>query len=384
MRPKFGFILFTLLLLIGCKKDKLDETTEFQTGLLQTPATRLANVSAASPPPGSGGGLTAYDLSQFMPPVRSQGNQGSCASWATGYYLKSYHEHRDQNSVYGTGNDFSGVFSPAFLYNSVKVSNCNGGSYIIDNLERIKQVGICNWNEMPYDATDCSTNPNQTAIDDAVCGKISSHFLIHSSINTNYELPSNLLVFYTKEWISRDEPVVIGIPLDQNFQNASPLTNGEYIYKNYSQSSHVGHHAVLVVGYDDSKNAFKAINSWGTNWANNGYFWFDYSLFGDIVWEAWKTRDLVNDPLCEPNSCDNWSITCSFPQIPTTIPSYPYFYQFQPTSCNRQILGYSYQPYISNTYPMGNGIYFNAPGTYEVYFSDSNNCYSAPVTFELK
>ena len=32
-------------------------------------------------------------------------------------------------------------------------------------------------------------------------------------------------------------------------------------------------HAVLMVGYDDSKNAWKVKNSWGTGWGLSGYFW---------------------------------------------------------------------------------------------------------------
>ncbi len=36
-----------------------------------------------------------YDISEFLPEVRSQGTQGSCVAWATGYYLKSFQENYD-------------------------------------------------------------------------------------------------------------------------------------------------------------------------------------------------------------------------------------------------------------------------------------------------
>jgi len=39
---------------------------------------------------------------------------------------------------------------------------------------------------------------------------------------------------------------------------------------------------MILCGYDDSKGsggAFKVINSWGTDWGDNGYIWVDYNYF---------------------------------------------------------------------------------------------------------
>ena len=38
---------------------------------------------------------------------------------------------------------------------------------------------------------------------------------------------------------------------------------------------------MVLVGYDDSQNAFKLINSWGTEWGEEGYAWVDYDYFID-------------------------------------------------------------------------------------------------------
>lgn len=35
----------------------------------------------------------------------------------------------------------------------------------------------------------------------------------------------------------------------------------------------VGGHAWLILGYSDSKKSFRAINSWGRGWGQNGRFW---------------------------------------------------------------------------------------------------------------
>ncbi|MBQ8107676.1 MAG: InlB B-repeat-containing protein, partial [Ruminococcus sp.] len=42
-----------------------------------------------------------------------------------------------------------------------------------------------------------------------------------------------------------------------------------------------GRHALCLIGYDDSLQAFKFINSWGTDWGLNGYGYISYSLFED-------------------------------------------------------------------------------------------------------
>ncbi|MGE5457926.1 MAG: C1 family peptidase, partial [Methanococcaceae archaeon] len=57
-----------------------------------------------------------------------------------------------------------------------------------------------------------------------------------------------------------------------------------------SQDSMQGSHIVAVVGYDDTiktaygRGAFKLINSWGNQFGQNGYFYYDYNWF---LWGNW-------------------------------------------------------------------------------------------------
>jgi len=46
-------------------------------------------------------------------------------------------------------------------------------------------------------------------------------------------------------------------------------------------------HAMVIMGYDDSKRAFKLQNSWGTNWGDDGYGWISYDHVKTAVFEAY-------------------------------------------------------------------------------------------------
>ena len=40
----------------------------------------------------------------------------------------------------------------------------------------------------------------------------------------------------------------------------------------------IGHHAVLIVGYDILRKYLLCRNSWGPNWGQGGYFWIPFSF----------------------------------------------------------------------------------------------------------
>jgi hypothetical protein len=48
---------------------------------------------------------------------------------------------------------------------------------------------------------------------------------------------------------------------------------------------------MLVVGYDDARQALKLMNSWGTSWGNGGYAWLAYDILPKVVREAYVVTD---------------------------------------------------------------------------------------------
>jgi len=232
-----------------------------------------------------------YDISKYLPEVRSQGKQGSCVAWAAGYYLKSFQENYEdeQNEI----NSFDNEMSPAYIYNQIKVTDCSGGSVIQHALDTIVSQGIVDWELMLYNENECDTQPDKAQKDLAESNKIENYFY----------LDPEMVFDQTKAALLMNQPVVIAVTIDRSYFGARD-ENGEFIYRKFKSGD--GGHAMLVVGYDDERNAFKVVNSWGKAWGNEGFVWIDYKAFkeaGDlssdfpVLCEAWITNDLVEPQL---------------------------------------------------------------------------------------
>ena len=63
------------------------------------------------------------------------------------------------------------------------------------------------------------------------------------------------------------------------------------------QSNANVNHGVTLVGWDDSKNAWRIKNSWGKNWGESGYMWIDYNSNKIGYAASWVQATL--SPVCE-------------------------------------------------------------------------------------
>ncbi len=213
------------------------------------------------------------DLSTFMPPVKSQGQQGSCVSWATTYYLKSYQEKVQFGYDY---NSFEDVMSPAFVYNQTKANpNCLSGSSIIDALELLKTQGVSTWQNFPYSDQECSEQPPEELLVEAAQNKINDYFIVGvSPTNTD---PTITQINLMKTLLSQGNPIVMSFDIKRiNFENSPQCMATTF---NESSDPASCGHAVLIVGYDNTLNAFKFVNSWGTAWGDQGYCWISFDFF---------------------------------------------------------------------------------------------------------
>lgn len=207
-----------------------------------------------------------------MPQVGDQGSEASCVAFAVGYAARSAIQYYNDSTNY---HNSTNVFSPAYIYNQIKVSDCGSGSYMTNALNLLVNQGVCRYDMMPYNtAQGCSVMPNTSQTADASNFKINGYARVPLASNTTI-----------KRLVANDKPVVFSFSVFDNFIGLAP---GQ-IYAARS-NTYLGAHAMIICGYDNSKHAYRVMNSWGSGWADGGYTWIDYDVFPQIAFEAYVMK----------------------------------------------------------------------------------------------
>jgi hypothetical protein len=236
---------------------------------------------------------TSVDLSSMFPAPADQGFQGSCVSFAVGYYMKSYWEGIENSWALTTANH---ITSPQYIFSQTWVMDQNGdvGSFFHDALNLINAQGAATLDQCPYDpwnSTGYLTGPTDAMRRQA--------FRFRN--NSWSALPTGD-VAAIKTRVCNNEPVAIGFPVHPDFD---ALDASNDTYDDMSGNAR-GRHAVCIIGYDDAKGAFRFINSWSQWWGVGGYGWIDYDLVDNNNFEAYVMFDGTN-----PRLAEEWSSTSS-------------------------------------------------------------------------
>lgn len=221
----------------------------------------------------------AVDLSRYFPTPGDQGRQGSCVGWAVGYAARAFYALTVENRPAGLA---ASLPSPAYIYNAIKdpARSCNSGSTIPAALDLLK-AGAVSLAQAPYDPGQCLPPSPQARAR-------ATDFRIDSWLAVDPGSPDQV-----KAELARRNPVVIGM----NMRPAFHRLRGPAIYR-ASGDREDGSHAMAVVGYDDTRQAFRVINSWGRRWGDNGYGWIGYDAFTRDVHSAYVMR--VSQPAPAP------------------------------------------------------------------------------------
>ena len=218
----------------------------------------------------------SVSLLKFAPDRQNQGQQGSCVAWSSVYAARTIVEAASTNQP---GN--STAFSPSFVYNQIGLDGCQG-AYIQNAMEFMQQKGVVPFNDFKYNDQDCKTQPNS-----ALESKASQNKLHGFTRLTDGESTEAINVRAVKEHLAKDAPVVIGMMVGGTFMQGMM---GKEVWDptddDRSQAG-FGGHAMCVIGYDDRKQAFQIMNSWGPEWGKNGIGWVRYPDFKEFVREAY-------------------------------------------------------------------------------------------------
>lgn len=253
-----------LLLFSGCEREENKQATNSQAlhplGVIEELPSTVKKVGFYQLPIRLKSLPTSIDYSNRMPTVRNQGTQGSCVGWAVGYYCRTYEKSLD---FYWDVN--GNAFSPSWIYNQIN-NGVDRGARISDAMNLVVNKGCDLLKDFPYDEFNFTRQPDAASFNRASSYKCASWQFLQNDVST------------LKQILALGHVFVVGLKIYPDFDN---LSSSNPIYDQLTGSSR-GRHALCIVGYDDTKRAFKFINSWGiTTYGINGYGWISYDLISN-------------------------------------------------------------------------------------------------------
>jgi len=193
-------------------------------------------------------------------------------------------------------------FTPSrlFIYYNERVTEhsvpADAGAQIRDGIKSVVKLGVCKETTWPYDDTPADPNthlfpqnakaaqkPSQAAYSEAKKFRALSYSRVQSSLAQ------------MKGCLADGFPFVLGFTVYDSFWNAAGDPVSVLLMPSGSDSV-VGGHAVLAVGYDDTKQQFIIRNSWGPNVQDHGHFYMPYAYAIDptLASDFWTIRGMTN------------------------------------------------------------------------------------------
>lgn len=240
-----------------------------------------------------------HSLLEYCPMAKSQGQHGTCTSWACVYAARTIAEA----VRYGWTSKETiteEAFSPMFVYAQIKKKDdyyCADGIHIWQALDLMKEKGCAKYRD--FDALCAEeTDIGRSMYEAAPQYKIDDYLrLFDMNCKDTKEK-----VGMVKKSLVENKPVVIAMWLPSTFSEAGMILN---IYKeptSFPRKDYYDHdpyHALCVVGYDDEMDggAFQIMNSWGIYWRYDGFVWVKYADFARCVDQAYE---ITVKPLPKP------------------------------------------------------------------------------------
>lgn len=284
MKSTKTFIYFAILFL----SIKFSFAQKFKTGLIidkeaynQIPRQSLYGDGGKSETKALDG-VFKVDLKPFCPKPGHQGSIGSCVGWSSGYAALTIAEAISENkNAYKQEEITKNAKSALFIYNQIKISDCDGGSRIEDAMKLMQEKGNTTHKDFDIVIENCNREATEKDFKNAISHRIIDYMTLFAE-----EDAEAIKVNKVKLSLVQKKPVVVAMELNEDFQN---LKKGDtYWFPNIGNTNPIGAHAMCVVGFDDGKEAFEIMNSWGDYWGEDGFIWVKYSDFVKQCYHAYQ------------------------------------------------------------------------------------------------
>lgn len=226
--------------------------------------------------------LLGSELKQAVPPSYSivvpfaPYNQGPIGSCVANALCLAFKLQRPIGSTYDP--------SRLFLYYVTRARAGligQDGAYLDDGFKSLLDTGVCKEATWVYNTSKQNQRPPSNAYSEAKGNHITSWGVVSSSGG---------LVNNIKQVLVTNRVVTVGILVYQSFESYAATSTGMIPVPNTGTEALLGGHAIAIVGYDDSKSAFLAVNSWGTAWGTTqpsgptnyrGFCYLPYAYIGN-------------------------------------------------------------------------------------------------------
>jgi C1A family cysteine protease len=218
------------------------------------------------------------DLRAYCSPIEDQGNLGSCTGNATAGAIELL------NKRAGKQTDVSRLFIYYYERLIEGTVNYDSGAYIRDGIKAGYTYGAPLENLWPYDISKFKSRPTNNAILDGTRRKVTLYQRIADHTGC-------------LDALANGYPVIIGFDVYSSFETPSVARTGIMPYPNVRREQRLGGHAVLLVGYDKTRQVYIVRNSWGTGWGDRGYFYMPFQVIQDTSMSSdfWIIKS-VNNP----------------------------------------------------------------------------------------